>query len=325
MGVGCGGPAADGSDPEPDTSPCDVSATGGGVLTNEVSDIDFSDATVTTTLTHKSDIDSDENGCLAKAEFDFVSDGCSLNLVFDNPSRVFYGETTRVTAPWSLASATVVAGDRCPGWPDNKEGTYRSSGYNFEAKSTVTNHQLDVMADLGTDVCIRDAAIGFSGTVVLRGGQTGEQVVFDLAGLAATTDAWSRANGNEQCPGPEFTDEVEPNGLDGEAIPIAIGQMLTGAGDGPEIDRFRFQAEAGATYRASLFNDYNNCSGTPPSYDTGEAYFVDVATGEPLTERSWINDCAHLEWTASSDMEVDLYVDWSLVSSGDTRYLTLVY
>lgn len=81
-GVGC--PSAT---DEPDGSPCDTAALGGGVLHNDVADIDFADATVTATLTHKSDIDSFENGCLARAEFDFVSDGCSLNLVFDNPGE----------------------------------------------------------------------------------------------------------------------------------------------------------------------------------------------------------------------------------------------
>jgi hypothetical protein len=90
-----------------------------GVLSTELGDIDF-DA-VSVSVTHKQDVDPFEDGCIVHVQIDLQrGSGCHLSLVA--------AERVDVNGRLEIREVTLSADSQCPGFPDDREGTYQLGG-----------------------------------------------------------------------------------------------------------------------------------------------------------------------------------------------------
>ena len=172
------------SDVEPGT--CEEPPLAQGVLHNDVADIDFSGEEVHYTIEHKLDIDPEEDGCIAYAEFAVrkAGLGCELRLVFGVPGG---------GGPMSLLDASLSADSFCPGWLDADEGDYHMMG-----GTPVFTFVSRVPERTAEQSCIGDAAASFEGVITLQDG--GRTLEIDLGDITFFGDFLSFGNTELACP-----------------------------------------------------------------------------------------------------------------------------
>jgi len=169
-------------DVEPGT--CEEPPLAQGVLRNSVADIDFSGDEVAYTIEHKIDIDPEEDGCIAHAEFTVrkAGLGCELHLVFG----------VEEGGPMLLLDAGLSADSFCPDWRDADEGDYRL------VSGTPVFSFVDRVPDRTAESsCIGNALVSFGGPIQLE--SDGRAIEINIDELYFLGDFLSHGNPDLQC------------------------------------------------------------------------------------------------------------------------------
>jgi hypothetical protein len=173
---------------------CDSTACGGaspvltGTLVTDLGAIDFSG--VTATLTHKRDVDTYEDGCLVTIDLDFRrGDGC--HFVVSASERV--DEQHRL----AITQMVLTADSQCPGFPDEREGTYHVQGELLVG---------DVDPGVAKVPDANAASSCFHSTMLVRlagviqHDQTGQTLTLYQTTLSVTADFTSQGSMSAHCP-----------------------------------------------------------------------------------------------------------------------------
>ena len=156
-----------------------------GVVTNDVANLDFTNAELAVAMAHTLDVDPIEDGCIASIDMTLKvnGQGCALNLVFG----VDQGVTALV-----LTGASLEADSFCAGWSNDVEGQYLLN--DGEARALLPDRVPDNLADSS---CLF-AKVFFEGEVGMKRAD-GKKVTLDLSGLVLTGDFTSTGDTSLVC------------------------------------------------------------------------------------------------------------------------------
>lgn len=172
--------------------------TSGGVGTS----LTFSNRPADADVTHKIDVDPNEDGCTSslRLAFDVADQGCHVDLAFavgGDPSRFL------------VQKLTITADSFCPGWADQDEGVYAMGGVptgEFTFAPRVDQRAADT-------ACVRTTMQADIYSVLCR---DGERHPLNLIGLSVTGGFPSVGATDESCP----EDPPTSSALDDDPDPV---------------------------------------------------------------------------------------------------------
>ena len=181
---GAGNDAA--ADNPPGTATCDSLVARGGIEAAGVT-VDYDSLPVAKNVKHKIDIDAAEDGCIYEALFELKRErGCALRLEFGAVRGTRGG----------LRKVELTADSFCPGFPDDKEGTYRLIGGHGPLDLLSPTRVPDRSADAS---CIDDLAIRFPDRLLTLQRHDGRTIEVNLAGLTLVGSTRSRGVASATC------------------------------------------------------------------------------------------------------------------------------
>jgi hypothetical protein len=168
-----------------------------GQLANPVAPVDYTGEAAQVDITHKIDVDVDEDGCISGAHIvlDKSDQGCAISLSY---------ATNQDGSALELWSAAFEADSFCPGWSDTDEGEY---DYMVSQSGAVLNIGSKVPDRTAQTSCFT-TSLQLAGTVTLARSEDGQQLVFDLSGINISGDFQSTGDADATCP-------VQPMGTGG--------------------------------------------------------------------------------------------------------------